>query len=90
MDSDHSAAIFTLSEKIMTRAANKTTDWESFQIDLQNNINLNNSLRTTEQLEKEAESFTRLVQTAAYNNTKEITRISKGVNYATFQGKMKN
>lgn len=86
MDSDHSAIILTLSEKIIKRAAratltNKTTDWESFQIDIQNNSNLNISLRTTDQLEEEAEKFTSLIQITAYNNTKEITHITKGVNY---------
>lgn len=60
---------------------NRTTDWERFKIDLQKNINLHIKLRTIEQLEKEAVNFTRLVQTAAYDNTKEVTHVTKGVNY---------
>lgn len=85
MDSDHSAIILTLSEKIIKRAArttltNKTTDWESFQIDLQN-INLNINLGNTDQLEEETEKFTSLIQTTAYNNTREPTHVTKGVNY---------
>lgn len=86
MDSDHSAAILTLSETVIKRVAratltNRTTDWQSFQIDLQNKINLNISLRTAQELEEATESFTRLIQTVAHNNTKEITHITKGVNY---------
>lgn len=50
LESDHSAVIMTLSEKIIkreTRAAlvNETTDWESFKMKLQSNINLNVSLK---------------------------------------------
>lgn len=86
LDSDHSAVILTLSDKIIKKEArpalvNKTTDWESFRLELQENINLQVNLRTTEQLEIEAENLTRLIQIAAYNNTKEITHITKGVNY---------
>lgn len=86
LDSDHSAVIMTLSEIIIKKKArpmlvNKTTDWESFRIDLQKNINLNVSLRTTVQLEEEAERFVRLVHEAATNNTKEVTHILKGNNY---------
>lgn len=88
VDSDHSAVILTLSERMIKKTArpslvNKTTDWESFQIDLQITINLNIKLRTKEQLEEEVENFTSLIQTAAYNNTKEITYVTKGVNYPT-------
>lgn len=75
-----------MSERVIKRVArptlvNKTTDWESFRIELQKNINLHINLRTAEQLEKETENFTRFVQTIAYNNTKEVTHTTKGVNY---------
>jgi hypothetical protein len=36
---------------------------------------------TSEQLDIESENFTRLLQTAAFNNTKEIRHITKGINY---------
>lgn len=86
LNSDHSAVIMTLSEGIIKKKApptlvNKTTDWESFRYDLQENIHLNVSLRTTVQLEEEAERFVRLIQEAATNNTKEVTHIAKGINY---------
>ena len=85
LSSDHSAVIFTLSERIIKKEAtptlvNKTTDWESFRIDLTNEINLNVPLKTTEQLDIVSEKFTSLLQTTAFNNTKEITHITKGIN----------
>lgn len=75
LDSDHSAVILTLSERIIKKMArptlvNKTTDWESFRIDLNNKINLKINLKTITQLEEEAEKFTKLIQTVAYSNTK--------------------
>ena len=86
LDSDHSAVILTLSERIIkneTRCtlSNKTTDWESFKLELHENINLKIKLRTINQLEEEAEKCFKIIQTAAFNNTKEITCVSKGVNY---------
>lgn len=45
MDSDHSVVILTLSERIIKRESrptltNKTTDWMSFSIEIENRINL--------------------------------------------------
>ena len=86
LDSDHSAVILTLSERIIKKEArpmlvNKTTDWKIFRIDLQKEINLNINFKTTAKLDIEAENFTRLLQTTTFNNTKEITHITKGINY---------
>lgn len=86
LSSDHSAVIITLSERIIKKEnrltlTNKTTDWESFKIDLQNTINLKVQLRNKEQLEEAAENFIKLIQNAAWNNTKELTYRTVGNNY---------
>jgi hypothetical protein len=52
LDSDHSPLIMTLSDKIIKKDAtptltNKFTDWESFQSELNEKIQLNEPLRTT-------------------------------------------
>ena len=55
LDSDHSAVILTLSERIIKKVnkpslVNKTTDWESFKLELEGKIQLNVQLRTKQQL----------------------------------------
>ena len=82
LDSHHSAVILTLRKRIIKKEArpmfvNKTSDQESFRIDLQKEINLNINLKTTKQLDIKANNFTKLLQTATLNNTKEITHITK-------------
>lgn len=86
LSSDHSAIILSLSEKIMKKQnrptlTNKTTDWESFRLEIENNINLQIQLKTKEQLEMEVETFTKIIQTAAWNNTKELPHRTIGNNY---------
>lgn len=86
MDSDHSAVLLTLSERIIKRESklaltNKTTDWESFRIELENKINLKVKLKDKLQLETEAENFTKIIQNAAWNNTKVYTHKTVGNNY---------
>lgn len=86
LNSDHSGVILTLSERIIKKEnrpslTNKTTDWESFRIDLENKISLNVQLRNKIQLEVEAENFMRDIQSSAWNNTKEYTRRAVGNNY---------
>ena len=86
LDSDHSAVILTLSERIIKKEArptlvNKTTDWEGFKLELQEAIKLNIKLKTVEQLEQETEKFTTLIQTTAFNNTREYNNVTKGINY---------
>ena len=86
LDSDHSAVILTLSERIIKKVnkpslVNKTTDWESFKLELEGKIQLNVQLRTKHQLEIEAEKFNYNIQTTAWNNTREITHGIVGNNY---------
>jgi hypothetical protein len=86
LNSDHSAVILTLSANIISKAArpalvNRSTDWESFKLDLQESINLKIKLKTWEQLEMATETFTRQIQKAAFDNTAEILKLSKGTNY---------
>lgn len=86
LDSDHSAVILTLSERIIKKEnrptlVNKTTDWMSFRIDLENKINLKVQLRTKQQLDAEAEKFNSIIQNAAWDNTKEYTHRTVGNNY---------
>jgi hypothetical protein len=63
LNSDHSPIIMTLSDKIIKKEANPTlpnkfTDWESFQSELNEKIQLNVPLRTTQQLDIETELWT--------------------------------
>lgn len=86
LDSDHSAIILTLSERIIKKKSkptliNKTTDVQSFRAELTNRINLKVRLKTKLQLETEAEKFINVVQSAAWNNTKEYTHRTVGNNY---------
>lgn len=86
LDSDHSPVILTLSDKIIQKEPNPTlvnkhTDWESFQIELNEKIQLNVPLRTAEELEKETEKIVELIQEVAWNNTPSIKRITAGNNY---------
>ena len=60
---------------------NKTSDGENFKLELENTINLNISLRNIQQLEAKAKNFTKKIQHAAWNNTKEITHRTLGNNY---------
>ena len=86
LNSDHSAAILTLSEHIIkknTRPSliNKTTNWENFRRGLQDSITLNISLKTEQELDMESKKFMKAIQKAAFENTREVKHISKGNNY---------
>lgn len=86
LDSDHSPVILTLSENIIKKEHNPTlvnrkTDWEGFQEELSNYIQLNVPLKTTEQLNQEAEKFVTDIQQAAWKNTPETKRLTVGYNY---------
>lgn len=86
LDSDHSAVILTLSERIIKKVnksslVNRTTDWESFRLELESKIQLNFQLRTKHQLETEAEKFNNIIQTTIWSNTKEITHRAAANNY---------
>jgi hypothetical protein len=60
---------------------NKHTDWDCFNYLLECNINLSVSLKTTDQLEKELNTFTTAIQEAACNSTPAIKRKLKGLNF---------
>lgn len=86
MNSDHSPTILTLSESIIEkedtpRLVNKHTDWESFKIDLNDEIDLNVPLRNSEQLDLEVDMFVKAIQRSAWKNTPEIRSKLKGNNY---------
>lgn len=86
MDSDHSAVILTISDKIIRKEtrptlANKTTDWESFRSELDSNIHLQTRLKTVTELEEEAENFTNIIQIASWNNTKGTASKPIGKSY---------
>lgn len=74
MNSDHSPIYLTLSEVIVHKEinpilTNKYTDWNSFQLDLENIINLRASLKTPEQLDSELRQFIIDIQNSAWKNT---------------------
>lgn len=86
LDSDHSAIILTLSEKVIKKQRNptlhnKTTNWEGFKCQLTDTIDLNIDLSTPNQLDEAVADFTRLIQTTVWDNTKTITHKTDGYNY---------
>ena len=85
---DHSSVILTVSDKVIMKEdnptlVNRTTNWIGFQDDLSSKIQLNVRLRTTEELDTEAEAFIKDIQHAAWANTRIITRRTAGNNYPT-------
>jgi hypothetical protein len=87
LDSDHSPIIMTLSDKIIKKEANPTltnkfTDWESFQSELNEKIQLSVPLRTTQQLDIETEKIVDLIQEVAWNNTPQIKKKVIRKNYS--------
>ena len=88
MNSDHTPILLVLSENtIQTESnpvlVNRRTDWESFRQSLEEKINLTVPLRNEEQLDREAEKLVADIQQAAWENTPEIKRRTKGNNYRT-------
>jgi hypothetical protein len=86
LDSDHSPALLTLSDRIIKREsklmlANKLTDWVGFKTEVNSNIQLNISLRTIEDIDKETEELVEIIQQAAWNNTPVLKRKTVGNNY---------
>lgn len=86
LDSDHSPVLLTLSDRIIQRESNPTlvnklTDWGSFKIEVNENIQLNVSLRTIDDLEKETEELVEIIQQVAWNNTPQLKRKTVGNNY---------
>ena len=73
--SDHSAVVLNLHENIVLKPAkpvltNSSTDWLSFKLELDSKIDLSTALNTTEELDFASENFMKLIQNAAWNNTK--------------------
>jgi hypothetical protein len=62
LNSDHSPIYLTVSDNIIMKkqksSTNKHTDWDCFNYLLECNINLSVSLKTTDKLEKELNTFT--------------------------------
>lgn len=63
------------------RLVNQLTDWESFSLQLEENINLSVFLKNEEQLDNEVELFMNFIQQAAWDNTPKIVPQIKGNNY---------
>ena len=74
-NSDHSAVILNLSEKIAMKPTkpvltNNSTDWLSFKLELDSKIDLSFPMNSIEELENASETFTKLIQSTAWANTK--------------------
>ena len=84
--SDHTAVKLTLSTSVLLKPpqpflCNKWTDWEGFQSDLADLINLSIPLKTQDQLDSEVEQFTKDIQKAAWNNTPTVSKKTSGHYY---------
>lgn len=74
MSSDHSAIYLEIREQVVQKEyslslANKRTDWDSFEIELNSNINLRVPLKTPEQLNIEIDKFNKIIQQTTWKNT---------------------
>lgn len=74
LSSDHSPVILKLSEKLVynlepARLTGKTTNWEGFRNETEENIVLSAPLTTPYELEIEVDRFVEIVQIASWNNT---------------------
>ena len=86
LNSDHSAVILTFSERIIKKTkrltlTNATTNWKSLREEVANKINLNVELKTKDDLEVAVENFIKVIQNAAWNNTKLSIQQKIGCNY---------
>lgn len=86
LSSDHSPIILTLSEQIIQRPhnpvlVNKNTDWDKFKVDINQYINLHDVLESPADVDRELELLVYNIQTVAWENTPEIVRKLKGLNY---------
>lgn len=83
MNSDHSPIILRFSQKILLREShltlvNKSTDWDSFALDLDNIIDLKTPLHNQDQLDSEVNKYFVNIQQCAWNNTPQLKRKYKG------------
>lgn len=79
LSSDHSALILTLSNTILrkqtaSKLTNKFTDWNAFREGVSNDINLRISLKSPQELEEAAKSFTNILQQQAKSATPAGTK----------------
>lgn len=86
LSSDHSPVCLEISESVLYKEksptlVNKYTDWESFKVELDSYINLNVPLKTKEHLDVAVEQLIKHIQQAAWNNTPDIIKITKGKVY---------
>lgn len=89
MNSDHSPIELHLEEIVIEKErnptlTNKTTDWESFRIDLDSRIDLKTFIRNREQLDLELKRFIVDIQQSAWNNTCCIKKKLKGNTYPEY------
>lgn len=86
LSSDHSPVILTLSQQIIRKPhnqvlVNKKTDWEQFKIDVNQCIDLGGDLHSPEEVDIQLEHVVFAIQDAAWQNTPQIARKLKGLNY---------
>lgn len=88
-NSDHSAVILKLSEDIVMKTnkpvlTNPSTDWQSFKLELDANIDLSISLTSIEELDSACENFMKVVQNTAWDNTKVCKSRKISSNYPEY------
>ncbi|KAI5720084.1 hypothetical protein M8J77_001627 [Diaphorina citri] len=86
LSSDHSGIVLTLSENIILKPhnpvlVNKGTDWASFKINLARKITLNSPMDSEDDIDQELDQLVKDIQSSAWENTPEITRKLRGLNY---------
>lgn len=77
LNSDHSAVILKLSEKIVRKStkpslSNSSTDWLSFKLEISSRIDLTIPLNSPDDVDIASENFIKLIQTTAWGNTKFV------------------
>lgn len=86
LSSDHSPIIATISANIIKKTKpailhNSRTNWDYFREILDNQISLKISLKTADEIDEAVEYLNRVIQTAAWQSTPEITNNAKTLNY---------
>lgn len=74
LSSDHTPVIATLSSHIINQLTpptliSKNTDWVSFRNHIEENINLEIRIKSTDELDEATQNFTNLIQQAAWHST---------------------
>ena len=87
LSSDHTPIILTLSDHVINKEprqflTNKKTNWENYRNELVNKINLNCSLKTIDEIDKEVENFTNLIKEISIKNTPKLITNIPGRNYS--------